>query len=503
LDAGLAACLIHAQKEVPQDLTWDDWEGWLRKVEEDYAAGLWDRVLSVAFTQNGFTNPSLKGAARRAKVAEVFALARGQAPSPTENPEPLPPSGTACVFYPEQVAVVLAARDRVPMLTGRAVMNFTPDGRGYLPLSAQALGCFLGAIYTAPLISGRLLVLTTADGSSPLDLFQVMHHDYVLPFLSLARAGGRMEIKQPLSRIGEVLQKTAQNRKGAPRTFVAFWLSNSGQNPDVAIYRYVPGVEDFLREAHTARYRADWQVFVRSFWVGKRQKKTVAFPPQAYAQEGTAPIQNSNGVELPIPPEQSRNLFYEVLPRLPQEAPQVIRYFFKGYAFRRLKGLVQRAGVSKEEIFLTHQEPTYRPIGAILDLFVKYFVLHMTEKQIELIRGLAREIAQLVLSELEPKAVKEILGIGRTNVARYSEWRLLLKRLLYRGLEQEGKLLFSLDDYLSLFEKVEGYPEADWMLSRDLLQIALLEELYKEGYFSKNVSLLKSLAEEASEEETA
>ncbi|RMF48896.1 MAG: hypothetical protein D6750_06855, partial [Bacteroidetes bacterium] len=346
----------------------------------------------------------------------------------------------------------------------------------------------------APLISGRLLVLTTADGSSPLDLFQEMHHRYVLPLLSMARAGGRMEIKQPTSRIGEVLQAIAQRRRqGPPRPFVAFWLSNSGQDPDVTIYRYVPAVEDFLREAHTARYRADWDVFVRSFWVGKRQKKGVAFPPQAYGQEQAIPPQNGGGVQPQTPPEQSRNLFYEVLPRLPQEAPQVIRYFFKGYAFRRLKGLVQRARVSKEEIFLTHQEPTYHPIWPILALFVKHFVLPMTEQQIALIRNLAQEIAQLVLSELEPKAVKEILGIGRTNVARYSEWRLLLKRLLYRGLEQEGKLLFSLDDYLSLFEKAEGYPEVDWMLSRDLLQIALLEELYKKGYFSKNADLLKSL----------
>jgi len=500
LDAGLAACLLDRGKSEPGDITLEEWQEWLEKVEADYLQGIWSRVLSVAFTQNSpATNPSYKPAEREKAIRDLFTLAKGSSQGTLS---------AQCVFYPELPAITQVARDTLPMVTGRGIMNFTPNGGGYIPVSFQALGCLLGSIYTTPLISGRLLACSTADGTSPLPLLETLHRKYVQPFLSLARAGGRMDIKYPLSRLGEALEAVAQAHPDRSLAFTALWYSNSGQDPDIVLYRYVPAVYAFLRQAQTGRYRGVWNHFVRSFWVGVAKKKRVAFPPQAEgdsSHEGGEVenrfLQNGKSAQEKILPEQARNLFYEELPYLPERAAQVVRLFFKGYALRRLKPLLRYGRLSAEELFLTRQTH-YQPIWDLLTLFLKHFLPTMTEKQIQLIRDVAKRIAYMVVHRIEPRAAEDLLGIGKVRVSRYSDWRAFLIRLLRKYLDKEGKLLFTLEDYLSLFEQAEGYPVGDWTLARDLLQIAVLEELYQLGYFKEDQELLRKLAEEPAADET-
>lgn len=58
LDAGLVACLLHAGKTDPKQLTLQDWQSWLEEVHKDYEKNCLSSSIDVAFTRNGFNNPS-------------------------------------------------------------------------------------------------------------------------------------------------------------------------------------------------------------------------------------------------------------------------------------------------------------------------------------------------------------------------------------------------------------------------------------------------------------
>ena len=502
LDAGLVACLLHAKKDDPSQLTQEDWQSWLEELEEDYEKNYLSAYLDVAFTRNGFNNPSWKGTARKQKLSEIFALARGERPPYTEDSDPRPPADTKCVFYPEEEAVMLAARDRFPMLTGRGTLNFTPNGGGYLPLSPWALGCLLGFFYTAPLISGRFLLAHTLSPKLLYTLLRTLKVKYVDRVLILSKAQGeKLSLQRPLSRFGEVLSEVLDGKLRemadtdlAP--IIVFHLSNSGQSPDAEIFRYVPSVQRFLKRMKAQRFKSSWEALVRSFWVGQRKRGKLHLPPQA---QDISPTQGDDLESLT-----SRNLLYEKLPNLPDEAPLFVRYFFRAYAYRNLTPVKRYARIGGEDVPALEalKDSPYEPLWDVVEAFCTHFFSHMTAEKIEKIRSLAEKIADLIVEGLEPGAYRDVLGLSNINVNRYDRWRGLLLKLLRRYLNAKNELLFSLEAFLQLFEQVEGYPETDWQLSRDLVQIALLEELHKRGYFEKHPEAREELATETLTNET-
>lgn len=465
LDAGLAACLLQVGKSNPTKLTLTDWQAWLDQIQKDYETGVLDTLLGVAFTQNGFNNPSWKGSARSEKIREIFALARGGLVP--KGSEPRPEQGTKCFFYSSEDAVLLAGRDRFPLLGGRGVMNFTPNGAGYIPLSPWALGCVLGFMYVAPFISGRFLVVSSPAAPFLLDLCKQLQGEYILKWLTFMRQGKKLEVKAPLTRLGETLDKVFENTSAEEGSdegvapVVVWHFSNSGQDPWVDVYRYPLTVQAFLRRMHAQRYRRAWQAFVHTFWEGTGRK-----------------AQDQNELT-------NKNKVYEFLPRLAEEPHYFLRVFFqKGYAYRRVK-----------------EKNAYEPIWELVEVFCLYFLPTMTQEKIETLRRLAKTLADMVTEGIEPKADRELLGLGGARIHQYGHWRALLIRLLRRYLQAKNALLFTLDEYLQLFEVVEGLPEADWRLARDLLQIALLEELYKRKYFEKNPDILEAIAKLESEKD--
>ncbi|MCX8112404.1 MAG: hypothetical protein N3E49_04300 [Bacteroidia bacterium] len=498
LDAGLAYLLIHSNKRDPKLITEEDWRAWLTKIEDDYKGGFVDRLLSVAFTQNGFNNPSWKsGGGREVKISEIFGLAKEGKNYKGASSEPRPLPEVKCAFYEDEPAVILIGRDRFPLLPERRSLNFTLNGSGYLPVSQWALGCILGFIYVAPLISGRLLVPASLEPQLLLRAAEALYHKYVSLLIKMAREGGKLEIKNPLSRFGEVLEEilsvSEEGDEGFP--IQAFYFSNSGQDPDAEIYWYVSAVQTFLRRVRAERYYPAWRAFLHSFWVVEEKRGGLTVPEQV--RESLPPEKQTSSKSISA--HQSRNLIYEVLPDLPEAAPLFIRFFFKGYAYRSLN-LVRgyRRVAYGGSLALPHLD--YKPIWEVVELFVEVFLPSMTQEQIDIIKRLAADLASLVTTGREPRAHKKLLGLGGSQVSRYDVWRVLLIRLLRKALSSEGKLLFSLDEYLTLFETAEGYPERNWKLARDLLQIALIEELYKQGYFEKDKAALEQLSNHTEDE---
>lgn len=512
LDAGLASLLIHADKTDPSTLTQTDWQEWLAEIKADYDQRVLDRLLSVAFTQNGFNNPSWKGSARTQKLDEIFDLALGKDVPISSNSDPRPAPGEKCAFYPSEPAVILVGRDRFPLLPERNGMNFTPNGEGFIPLSTWALGCVLGFMYVAPLISGRFLLPACIDGNLLRWIAEELQNGYVQPLLTLARTSQKLEIRQPLSRFGEVLSFVLSRGGGIsgatdsgkdPKQqdlrippMLVFYFSNSGQDPFAEVYRYRSEVLTFLSRVQAQRYQRAWNAFLHSFWVITEKKKALTLPEQI--QEVTDLLTLNGKSTEEVKRFESKNLVYEALPTLPLKAPEFIRHFFKAYTYRSVKQA--RLHARGQEILLPYI--AYTPIWEVLELFAETFFLTMTQQKIDLIKRLAKDLATLITSGIEPHAWKELLGIGSTKVNSYHQWRTLLIRLLRKAAGSQNELLFTLDEYLLLFESAENLPEADWRLTRDLLQIALIEELHKQGFFQKDPSALQALSETSETEET-
>lgn len=492
LDAGLAACMVMRSRSSPAHITQADWVEWLNQILKDYLSGAVDKLLSVAFTKNGFNNPRWKGATREEKIKEIFALATGES-SMISISEPRPPAGTKCAFYPEEDAVIYAARDRFPMLPERGNLNFTINGEGFIPLSQWALGCVLGFFYVAPLVGGRFLLPASTDDELLLEVCHILHNDFVLRWLTLARSEG-LKIQHPRSRFGEVLEKAMGKSSGEDASsapVMVFYLSNSGQDPGIDIYRYASVVQYFLQRVQAARYREAWQSFLHSFWVVEKKGKDLIVPPQAHRAFPSSLSHTKEG-----DPWTSRNLIHEFLPLLPEKSATFVRNFFKSYVYRRLYPSGS-ANPSYENTNLPLMP--INPIWNVVELFVETFFPAMTSTQITRIKTLAKNLATLIEEGIEPNAWKELLGVGGVNVDRYDHWRALLIRLLRKWLVQRSELLFRLDDFLELFEKAEGYPETNWKLSRDLIQIALLEELYDRGFL--NPDRIKGLEKPVPESE--
>lgn len=500
LDAGLAACLIHANKEHPSEITYSDWKNWLDVVQEDYEK-YWNTVLDVAYTRNGFNNDSWEDDERIRRIRAVFAIARGEICDLDVISEPRPEPGTFCFYYNEEKAVILAARDRIPMLSGRARMNFTINGEGYIPISSWALGCILGFLYTSPLVSGRFLVSHTLDTKLLIDLHGILKSQFVDRALVLSRTQGeKLAIKHCRSRFGEVLDRVFGTKRHDSTNNVlpikVFFLSNSGQDPGIDIFTYMPSVQTFLKKMSAQRFRRSWNAFVRSFWVGERKRNKIHLPPQAQVHSA---VQAPSSEDLT-----SRNIIYEKLPELPEGAHLFVRYLFKSYVYRNLNILRKHIRVEDKAALALEamKDDGYEPVGDVLEAFCTHFFPHMTTEKIEKIRTLARTIADLVVEGLEPGAHRDILGLGRINVNHYDLWRRLLIKLSYRSLSAKNRPLLGLDTFVQIFEQGDECVDSNWRLGRDLLQIALLEELHERGYFESHPDEREQISADKLFEET-
>jgi CRISPR-associated protein Cst1 len=60
--------------------------------------------------------------------------------------------------------------------------------------------------------------------------------------------------------------------------------------------------------------------------------------------------------------------------------------------------------------------------------------------------------------------------------------------------------LVGLDAFVTVFEDDDGVERTDWMLSRDLVLIRLIEELHRQGWFSKEPGLLAEVADAENED---
>jgi CRISPR-associated protein Cst1 len=244
-----------------------------------------------------------------------------------------------------------------------------------------------------------------------------------------------------------------------------YWLSSSGQGPSLEIFTVPSDLIRFLRKVSQAQTSAAWKRLVARGWEPQRRA------------EITKKGGKSSGSVL-VGAGRSRN--------------DVLADLFAVYANGSIDASGARRFVRRHLLF--HNNGTISRAAApnweLTNLFLTE-VLGMNAEQIERIREFADMPAEYI-SRRNDRQFFRAVAFAR------KQWE--VRNALVKAQRNEyiaGRdLLFTLDDYLSVFEAEDGAGIADWSLVRDLISIRMIETLHGKQSLTDDM-----LAEESASEE--
>lgn len=436
VDAGLATLTSFAGKAAPSELEVEDLRTFGEYAEHAYSTPELTSFLVVLFTKNFLFvngNPKIPADRRLSELRELLFGFEGSV-------DPLLPPCTYC----GRSSVRLVHRDHLPMLTGRGTVNFFPNGDpglavcGYCLLAIQALS--IGA----PGVSGRAIIVDSEDKDLVLCLYrewQIQKRSRIALFESTKEVPHA--IKKPLTRLIEALSQVDQDRGDMECPGLTAYLLYNGQDPTVDVYELPSITMGFLRHARAEKYRQAWNYLVGRSW-----------------QQG------SKGKE--DRPEARRNFLYEdLIVLLPSQPGRFLRRHILAHAVH----------------WARRPEPEGAPPGfwTFTKLFASEF-LNMDERQLERIRSLADALADSIASQNDRRLWQKVFQ--ETNYARV---RNLLITESRRRTGRGQTPLVSFDEFVDLFEVIEGYgrPGAmGWRLTWDLILIRIIDQLHAVGWLN-------------------
>ena len=114
----------------------------------------------------------------------------------------------------------------------------------------------------------------------------------------------------------------------------------------------------------------------------------------------------------------------------------------------------------------------------------------MDKERIEEIRRLGDGLASYIRDENDRRFFRSF-----ATVSRYGDLRLLLIKASNDYARQGAAPFLTLDNFLAVFEEGDEIARPDWRLSRDLLLIRVVEQLYQHGWLSQHKEELEAVAE--------
>jgi len=478
LDVGIATILAFVKKRDPTHITSDDLVKISSYMEENYVREPLISFLTVAFPNSGFTNPAFSKKPEKRKEYAKRILQSYRLETQT--------SDIFCIFtgkpavsipLSERLPAGKAFRQHIPLITGEGIINFFPWGDAGLPVSGEALI----AIHAFPLgcakCDGKLLAVHSDNSDLLLD-FAKEFLDYNLKAINLSQLSKSNKLEEAEASAKTLLIKTLikieQQRMDEaaefkPSSVTAYHLSNLGANPYLEIYHLPLEITGFLSQILTAEYKNEWNSIVtRAWWLSQKKKRK-----KQQTEENDEIIQPR------------RNVLYEDLFRLPDNAHSFIRLYFLRVPKRYTSKDDPRATYSfKNEADLVSWK--------ITELFLRR-VLNMNKEKIEQIKVLGDRLATYIKEENDRQFFTSLFH------HRYDRLRsALIKANLTQVKKGKGPLI-TLDPYLAVFEDGNDIVSSDWRLSRDLVLIRMIEQLYKIGWLGTNI---EAIPEIKSEEET-
>lgn len=461
VDVGLATITAFVEKDEPGELTEADLEMVANYIAKNYTRKpLIGFIHGAIFPNSGYTNPGLKTEQDRLDRFGPILYSYRRSP---------PPDAKACVFC-GQPAIEQIARDYFPLLTGRGVINFYPEGDSGLPIC----GTCLLAIQAYPLGSGGLLLVVDSDNHEILTEFARKFLNDNLRAIDIAQASGdktalRPEFSQRTLLIETLLDARLMQKERVDWrelfSITAYQVSNSGQSPSLEIYHLPMQVIGFLIDMNLAKFRPDWQAIVKRAWeVEPKTKRT---------KEKAEPF------------KPRRNYLYEDLLSLPNNAERFIRTYFLRMAFRYAKSSKN----DPRDSYSTKQEAGLVSWN-ITETFL-WRIMHMDKERIEQIKKLGDILANYVKTQNDRRFFQEFFTVRRYDFLR----NILIKADLAQVKTGQAPLI-SFDTYISVFEDGEDLARTDWKLARDLVLIRMVERLYELEWLGKNVDAIPDEAEE-------
>ncbi len=478
-DVGVATVTVFCKKEDPSEVTEEDLNVMADFIEEQYPQEPFKSYLTVAFTSNAwFSQPSFKNDPQK-----KHEYARRITRSFTES---LDDADEMCVFTGEPVTAVAFSdtlprgrgfRQHIPLVSGEGIMNFFPEGNPGMPVSGKAALCIQAFPLGCGKCGGKLLAV---HSDSP-EIIMEFARTFVgqnLRAADLARAAGSSKLPEAnmsaKTLLIDILLKCEATKgelgpEATNPTITAYHLSNAGQmdpldrrNPPLEIYHLPLEISSFLRAVSRPRYSAMFQEIVKRAW---------QIEP---AEDG----KRASRKDRP-----KRNYLYEGLFSLPDNAPQFIRRYF-------LRIPVRRAQDDDPRKYYSIDSEADLISWDLVNLFLEKVML-VDKERIEEIRKLGDRLAEYVASENDRRFFTAFY-----SEMNYSNFRNALIKANLRHVRNGNPPLITLDPYITVFEEGYDIPQADWRLSRDLVLIRMIEQLYKNGWLGANKDVIGGSLEE-------
>jgi len=465
IDVGVATITAFAGKDDPADLTEAD----LDKIADYIAKAYTQKPLigfihGAIFPNSGYTNPGIKPDKRVDFFGPVLYGYR----------RPAAPGAKPCVCC-GQAAIEQIARDYFPLLSGRGVINFYPEGEAGLPICGR---CLL-AVQAYPLGSGGLMLVVDSDNQEILYHFANKFLDHNRTAIGLAQLADdktllRAERSQKTLLIETLLDARIMQRdfreEGALFSITAYQVSNSGQSPSLEIYYLPLQSVAFLQEMHKAEYQQKWLAIVGRAWEVEPKKKKAKAEPPAFKPR--------------------RNWLYEDLFDLPENAAKFIRTYFLRMALRYVRNVETdpRANYSiQTEAGLVSWEITAKFLERIL---------RMDRERIDQIKKLGDSLAEYIKGQNDRRFFRDFF-----TVQRYDHLRNILLKASVAQARRGHPPLITFDSYITIFEDGEELARPDWRLARDLVLIRMVEQLHTLKWLGENLEALPETEELSPESE--
>ncbi|MCX8024168.1 MAG: type I-B CRISPR-associated protein Cas8b1/Cst1 [Thermanaerothrix sp.] len=480
-DVGLATIVAFNRKRAPSELNDEDLERIAGYMAANYIVDPLKTFLTVAFPNSGFTNPRFsKDVNKRKEYAERLFFSYKDKTSSGESTCVFTGKAASGIKLSDNTSPGRAFRQHVPLITGEGVINFFPWGDSGLPISGEALL----AIHAFPLgcakCEGKLLAVHS-DNQDLIVSFAYEFLDYNRQTINLAQKSGSTKLPEAEASAKTLLIKTLlkieQQRKdeaseNRPSSVTAYHLSNHGANPSLEIYHLPLEITDFLSQILSAQFRREWDRIVdRGWWITKTKKTRK---------------KEKNDEQIEDKPR--RNVLYEDLFRLPDDA----RTFIRTYFLR----IPERYRVKKDDPRATYSTRDEAQLVSwkLTELFLRR-VMHMDREKIEKIKELGVRLATYMLEENDRQFFLSFFH------HRYDRFRANLIKANLAEVKKGKPPLITLDPYITIFE--DGYETAspDWRLSRDLVLIKMIEELHNKGWLTKHIDVIPEVKSEDDVEE--
>lgn len=468
VDIGIATITAFADKRDPALLTIEDLDAIAEYMERNYVVDPLKSFLTVAFPNSGFTQPAYeKAPEKRVEYARKILRAYRQDTPTLEERCIFTGKPTVAVSLDLKDALPLgrAYRQHIPLATGEGVINFHPYGDAGVPVSGEALL----AIHAFPLgcakVAGRLLAVHANDTEMTFRFarnFLIQNRKAI----QTAQLAGEKKLEEPLLRTATLLietllfiekQKQEAGEDEHPVSITAYHLSNSGQGVGLDIYHLPLEITDFIRTAIAPRYRQAWDRLCFRGW------------------EITEAKSKKKGEDITAQPQ--RNVLYEDLFKLPEDATRFIRRYILRIPERsKFPGDPRSTYSLRTEANLVS--------WSITELFLRK-VVSMNRERIEQIRRLGDDLADYINNEKDRQFFHSFL-----TVRRYDNLRSILIRLNVAQMKRGKAPAITFDPFIDIFEVGEELPYNDWRLARDLVLIRMIEKLHELGWIQANVEEL-------------